>query len=480
MNSVVVSTTLEIDGREFLLADVSKGTGQVGIFKGNNAPGSDTDVFFVESEPIFSIGKQNNLDPAADKLVAQISGIEKCSDVVKSRFSVVGDNFFLYGQGLARSAVPVLELLSEGLYVVHESRMIPSDGAGNFFWNAYNVRHEVAGTADRNSVIGDANFSPCFLIPCEQAASYQPNKMTALQERIRKGKVSGGVAYHVSGMFSALLDGHHTATACLLNDKDFKCLVIEPLTGVIYGAEDGGGRKKIVALSCPYVKIPLDALPENTLERFLITRKYARPDTYGEIKSKMSRSVKTASKRAFPAAVYEKAAQLPDSAMVESTSGVNSLSEEQLNALLAGEVKYEDKYIISNNYYNSVITACNYLQTADFGRFLPFALDILKNEDLSAAHKYVAERLLNIMHPAVYGYFSSVAAEKAEQDGFVAEIAHKYVQRWNEHKERLRQEEETEMYARKKQLESMQSASESKGLATLEAAVRDIGKMPKK
>ncbi|MDR0197558.1 MAG: hypothetical protein LBI36_04990 [Oscillospiraceae bacterium] len=480
MNTVVVSSTMNIDGREFLLADVSRGMGQVGVLKSNSAPGSDTDVFYVESEPVFSMSKHNAFDPAADKLIAQVSGIEKCSDYVKTRLSVVGDNFFLFNQGLARSVTPVLELLTEGLYVVHESKMIPSDGAGNFFWNAYNIRHEVAGSADKNSVIGDANFSPCFLIPCEQAASYQPKKMSVLSEKIEKGKISGGVAYHVTGMFSALLDGHHTATACLLNDKDFKCLVIEPLNDVVYDSEENPGKKKIIALSCPFVKIPIGDLPENMLERFLVTRKYARPATYGEIKSKAAKSVKTTSKRAFPAAVYEKAAQLPDCAMAESAAGVNNLSEEQLGALLAGEVKYDDKIIISSNYYSSVTTACNYLQTANFARFLTFALDIMRNEGLSAAHKYVAERLLNIMHPSVHEYFASVAAEKGETDGFVPEIAHKYIKRWEEHREIKRHEEEAEMHARKKRHETLQAVSETRGIATLEAAVRDIGNIPKK
>ncbi|MCL2633435.1 MAG: hypothetical protein FWD34_02850 [Oscillospiraceae bacterium] len=483
MNPVVVTTTMNIKGREFLLADVTRGMGQIGVFRFGSDPSAITDIFYVENEPIISIGWQNLHDPYANKFLTQISSTERCSEYIRTRLSVVGENYFIDKQGLSRSIMPVLELLPDGLYVVHESRMIQSDGEGRFFWNSYNNRREVFGSADRNAAIGDGNYSPCFLVPTDQVASYQPNKMNIKSDKLNMGVQLGGVAYHIAGMFSVLLEGHHTATACLLNDKDFRCLVIEPISDVIYDShneDDDGIKPKIIALACPFIKIPLDMLPDNSLERFLVSRRYIKPYAYAEIKSKMTKNIRSVSKRSFPVAAYEKALQLPDLQTVESASGVNSVSEEQLAALLKGEVQYEDEFIVSSNHYSSVVTVCNFLKISNFERFLSFSLEILKSEELSASHKFVAEQMLTIIHQDICEYFSSVAESKEEKDGFVPAIAHKYMKRWNEFQQRKEEEETAANAAHQKHMDAMTAMAESKGgVAHLEAAVRQMGGLTK-
>jgi len=441
------------------------------MFRLAATPVSATDLFFIENEPIINILTRRVSDEYSDKYITQISGAEKCSDYIRARLTGVGENRFVHKQDLAQSAMPALEMLTEGLYVVHESKMLPADGSHRFFWNHYNVCHEVKGTADKRSdVVG--NFTPEFLIPSVLATSYTHGKTLTLVERAKSDKSPGGVAYHVSGMYSVLLEGHHSAVACLLADVDFRCVVIEPLRDVIYDKDDEDDiNRNISALSCPFVKIPIDQLPENMLERFLISRRYIKPIQYPEIKSKANKTIRSVSKRSFPADVYEKAGQLPDCAMLASSSAVNALSEEQMMALLSGEVMYDDKYIVSPNYYNTIIAVCNYLEVTDFMWFLSFAIEILSNEGFSATHKHISDRLYDIIHPTIYEYFSSVASgAQPDDDSYITETARRYMYKWNDYRERLKDAEEAEMSFRMKH----SGKKENSGLIQLELAAKNL------
>ena len=489
MNPNVTTTNMNINGREFVLAEVSRGMGQIGVFRYTSNAYAATDYFYMEKEPIVKIVSQNTNDQQTNKLITHISGSDalKNCDYIKARLSSAADNYFQYNQGLARSAVPALELLSPGLYVVHDSQMHQCDGEGKFFWNSYNYTREVKGTSEKNPIIGDANYSPCFLIPTQQPSSFQVKQMTVVNKSEKK---LCGVAYHVSGMFSALLTGHHEATAAMLNETDFRCLVIEPITDVVYDLPKTDKKRKIVALSCPFIKIPLDEFPDNTLERFLISRKHIKPATFSDIRPKMGKTLRTVSKRAFPNEVYEKAEQLPDCALVEASSAVNSLSEAQTDALLAGNVKYtieegettREEYVISNNYYSSVVAAANYLQVTDFTRFMDFAIALLKNDELTTVHKHIAERLLTVMHPTIQEYFASIIGENEEpqpNQDIIKETAHKYKGKWAEYSRRKKAATDGRSLEAKKRASNMQAITETKGIVTLEMAVRDIGDMPR-
>jgi len=472
MNPVVNTETMNIDGRQFVIADVERGMGQIGMFRLAATKGSATDLFFIENEPVINVQIPRVADKFADKIITQVSGADKCSEYIKARLETVGENCFVHHQDLARAAMPALELLTEGLYVVHESKMFPADGARRFFWNHYNITREVKGTADKNpEIVG--NFSPEFLMPSALATSYVHGKTMTIVEKVKKEKSPGGVAYHISGMYSVLLEGHHAAVACLMADADFRCVVIEPLRDVIYDIDDEeDANRKIVALSCPFVQIPIDQLSDVMLERFLISRRFLKPVQYPEIKSKATKTIRSVSKRSFPADVYEKASQLPTCEMLASATQVKSLSEDQLMALLSGEVMYDDQYIVSPNYYNSVIAVCNYLQVTDFQWFLAFSMEILNNEGFSATHKHIADRLYEIIHPSVFEYFTGIAsAADPDDDGYIAETARKYMYKWNDYRERMKEAEEAEISMRLKQSGKPKVTS---GIIQLEIAAKNL------
>jgi hypothetical protein len=478
---------MNIDGREFVLAEVSRGMGQIGVYRHISTPHSATDIFFFEQEPILKMYSKRVADELRNKEIVQLSGSDKCADYIQTRIVSCIDNYYQYSQGLVRSAIPLLEMLVPGLYVVHEAQMQPSDGAGLYFWNSYGVQREVGGTASKNANIGDKNYTPCYLLPTKQAAGFQAKKMYQLSDKLKSGERLGGIAYHITGMFSALLEGHHAATASLINDMDFRCLVIEPLTGIIF---DNPGKnvqsRQVIALSSPFINIPVEQLPENTLERFLMTRRHTKPSASKEIKNKLVKTIRTVSKKAFPASVYEKAELLPEYSIVESASSVNALSDEQIAALLAGKVKVEvgedepdPGYIVVANYYASVVAAVDFLQLDNQNRLIMFAISALVNKDISSVHKYIAEKLLTIMHPIVYEFFKGLAADSDPKEDIVAEIAHKYVISWQQYEERKTNVEQNFHLQRKKKSSDMKAIAEAKGIASLEAAVRDIGALPK-
>jgi hypothetical protein len=508
MTPYVAITSMNVGGREFILAEVARGKGKLGVFRHTTTASTATDVFFIEDEPVINIYNPHTVNESTDKVIHQISAPEKNGEPALVRFSAALDNYYLYEQGLVRSILPVLELLSPGLYVVYEAQTHPSDGSGKFFWTAYTNPVIYGGSSDKNSAVGHHNFTPGFLVPTRHPADFRIQRMMEIEDALKKGRTPAGIAYHITGMFSALLDGHHAATAALLNDVPFKCLMIEPLNGIMYNNLEGiaglgkatgkaivrdDENRKIVALTCPYVNIPLEELPDDSLERFLISRRSVKPASYGEMRPKMQKSsARTITKRAFPMAIYDKAHQLPSHSMVEEAASIDFLSDEQLTALAAGEVKHNDEYIISSSLHTSIGAACNYLQVLDFEKFSAFAIGILRNEGLVSVHKFVAERLFGIIHPSIHTYFLEVFKEGTQkallsgkpvdefmtEGGIIFEVACKYMTKWDEHLKMREAAESSYDNKRKRQDMNKKKITEGKGIASLEAAVRGIGLGP--
>lgn len=451
MNPIINTMLMTVDEREFLLVDVIDSLDNIGICTLSSRmaePGDRNplmEIFYVGDEPIVGLMKPSATDDYANKLITQIGNIKSCDETIQNRLAVASDNYFVYSQSLIKSLQPVLEMLTPGLYVCHVSKMIQSDGAGNFFWNAYTVRHEVSGSADYNQVIGrENNYIPCFLVPASLMTEYNDARFKQETDKLKKDKKIGGVAFHLSGMFSVLLDGHHNAAACLAENADFSCLVIEPVRQVLYEprqrAAELGHEPRVIALSTPYVKIPLGGVPESMLENFLMKRYRTKPINYDTLKYKASKPLKSNNRRVLPKEVLLRAELLPDCAMIESAHAVNGLTDEELDALLAGETMLGDKVIISNNYYNSVVTACNYLQYADFDRFIEFALSILKNRDLAATHKYIADRLSGVMDKKIYDFYSEIVDSSEPVYQELHQSVEKFIKRYDEEEAELQRE----------------------------------------
>ncbi len=421
---------------EYLLVSVTNGMGAIGICDTSSAPHTKRETLYIGTESLINIYSPSK-DPSALRQIWQCSSIDRCSASVKSTLTSAIEDFFFDSVSLTKAMMPVFELLTDGLYVVHTDKIYPTDGAGNFYWNAYLMRHELNGSAPANPLFGqDKNFSPPFLVPTLSCSAFSDKNMYAAAGRLKKGRRIGGIAYHLSGMFSALLCGHINAAACLMRDTEFPCVIIEPLRGVMYAQDEATGTERVSGLSCPYVKIPLEGVSRSMMECFLLNRRCAVPEFYGAILEHSEKILqpKNNLKDVSPVLIKQ-AEKLPDAEMLSSAFAVSELTEEQIQLLLSGETKQNDKIIISPNYYESIVYACNFLQYTSPERFIDFTISILNSPSLSATYRYVAERLRYTMDARVNETFNNILSSEDSAYVPIKEIAKQYVKRYSEHME---------------------------------------------
>ncbi len=433
MSAEIKTETIDVNGKSVLLVSVKNGECAIGTCTAGHADHSgnlsnDTRLFYIGSDPIIDLICPSYGNKFSDKLVSFCPGFQgsdgKIRDSITACFARLNN-----GDSLAAGLRDIFCLLQDGIYTVYASDYYPTDGNGVFFWGGYNISHEVRGTAEINRTIGEEKtFKPCFLVPTQPLDAYSGKVSMFTEDKVQNRRI-GGIVYHLSGFHSALLKGHHGAVCCVKKDVPFRCAVIEkitePYTEIIpvkqpvseeaesaeqKPAEAVETREGITGFRSPSVKIPLEAFPKDMLRLIISGRAEYKPDHFGTLSAKLGTvRRKSISNNVLPLVVLEKAEQMPDCNMVESAYAIKSLSDEQLNCLLAGDVECNGEVIVSPNYYSSVVTACNFLQFTDVNRFVDFAIAIMENPELGAAHDYVSRRISALeTNKKVYNFFKSV------------------------------------------------------------------------
>ncbi len=436
MKPTITIESLRNPHGEYLLVNVVNGKGTIGVCDTTRAFNTKRKTLYVGDESIINVFSTSD-DESANRQIWQCSSIDKCKNVLGNRLKSAVDDYFYEGAPLAKAIQPVLELLTDGLYVIHSGKAYPTDGAGNFFWNAYLIKHELNGSAPYNPAIGhDKIYEPVFLVPTKNFSAYNDKNTSAALSRMRKGRRLGGIAYHLTGMFSALLSGHDNAAACLTKGEDFPCIMIEPMRDVLYLYDEITNTDRIMALSSPYAKLPLDSISRSMLENFLLNRRVSVPEFYAEIRSKAdgNLSLKGAVRNISPV-IEQNIEKLPDVEMLSSAFAITDLTDEHLQLLLSGETKMNDTYIISSNYYESIVYACNFLQYKDKHRFIEFTTAILSTPALSATYRYVSERLRFEMDSKVNETFKKIVESEDPVYIPIKELAQKYLVRYREYME---------------------------------------------
>ena len=437
MKTNVSIESLKGSAGEFILASVTSSDSIIGICDTSVKSGVCRKTMYAGSESLINIQyRENNLE--SNRVIWQTSSIDKARGILGTKLVKSCENYFSGAAPLTKAILPVLELLSDGLYVIHVGKVYPTDGAGNFFWDSYTVKHEIMGSAPYNPLIGAGKcFSPPFLVPTQSFSGYTEAAVGAAAEKLVSGKKLGGIALHLTGMFSALLEGHINAAACIANNYDFNCIIIEPLNKVIYGEPGGVDENKIVALSCPFVKISFSDISRKMLENFFINRSVTIPRDYDEIKWKADKMLSNGVlSRKVSSMIDRNVEGYPDAEMMASAFAINDLSDNDLNTLLSGSTTDDEgNVVISQNYYESITYAVNYLQLKDKRRFIEFAGAILKNPDLSAAYGYVANRLKYIMDAKVNEIFKFISESEDQNYNSLKSIAEKYSQLYSDYTE---------------------------------------------
>lgn len=449
MSVDIKTETVDYGGQSALLVSVREGSGIIGTCSagsmdraGNN--GARTRLFYIGSDPVLNMICPNRGSKRSDKLVSFSPGFQGYDSGINGAITN-GFNRLNDGESLTSGLRDLFGLLEDGVYAVYYSDYYPTDGNGIFFWGGYNISHEVRGTAEYNRTIGDRIYKPCFLFPTQPMDYYATKLKAGTDGQVKKRRVQG-IVYHVTGLYSALLKGHHGAVSCVDMGLPFRCAVIEkisePYTDKVMAAprteeasvdpeaadaaeqlDAAAGSETeqqtvavttaangITGFRSPSVKIPLEVFPKDMLRQVLEGRSEYKPEHFNILAAKlMTTRRKSVSNNVLPFSVLERAEHMPDCEMVESAYAIDSLTDEQLDCLLRGDVECNGKVIISPNFYSSVVTACSFLQFKDKKRFVDFSLAIMENPELSAAHEYAARRVSSqVNNQKVYSFFKGI------------------------------------------------------------------------
>lgn len=480
MSVEIKSETITVGGTDATLVSVKNGEAAIGTcnagFLGLGGVGSKTRLFFIGSDPIATIICPNHGSEQTDKLISMCPGYSDYDHEIKKTIDACFDKLNLDKEHPINAIRGILGLLEDGVYALYFSEYYPTDGSGNYFWGAYNVPHDIHGTAEKNRLVKNNVFKPCFLIPTQPLDYYAPKVQASLETTVKRRDVQG-IAYHLSGFYSMLLKGHHGSVACVEKDVPFRCLVIEKVympyvdpielspEPVEEVPEDSAAvtdetseepaeqppekenppRKShskviypegITGFRGASIKVPLELFPKEMLKFILTTLPEYKPRQFDVIAAKLSNTSKKAlSNNVLPRSVLEKADAMPDCEMLESVYAIKSLSDEQLNCLLAGDVECNGEIIISPNFYSSIVIACNFLQFTDPNRFVDFAIAVMDNPELIATHDYVSHRsLTQSSNSKLQRFFQNVVDSEDAKYSKVTPAAQTFLSRLMENK----------------------------------------------
>ena len=132
---------------------------------------------------------------------------------------------------------PLLGLLKDGIYLLADAEITPTDGEGNFFWDIdpkfhyYNatISDYYLGCIDECDIYGCSVLDPIFLYPSQSAALFNRERAKYYAELFKSSDAPPrAIAYNFESGMNVLLDGHHKAAAAAMLGQKLKCLLIIP------------------------------------------------------------------------------------------------------------------------------------------------------------------------------------------------------------------------------------------------------------
>ncbi|MDE5583191.1 MAG: hypothetical protein K2J08_05775 [Ruminococcus sp.] len=125
---------------------------------------------------------------------------------------------------------PLLNLLDDGYYLLADVPHDPTDGNNNFFWSVPNNLTENPASCDEyynSEFYSYIEGFPKYLYPTQSANCCSQKRIDEYVEILKNNpSPPRALAYHEYGFISALLDGHHKATASALLGQAVNCLTI--------------------------------------------------------------------------------------------------------------------------------------------------------------------------------------------------------------------------------------------------------------
>ena len=392
---------INIEESQLIIFSVKNGLSKIGICRISSD--SDKYCMFAHDEPVMLISGGMN-DDNADKVISEY-GSALNGSIMKEAIDSAYDKL-ANGEMPDYALVPIMRLLQDGLYAVSFVETYPTTGENMFFWSGYGVSKQLRHSSRNISVIGDKPYSAPFLIPTKRPSAYESSQIKLAAKIGRRGGSLFGISLHFSGLYSVLLKGHYAACAAAIEKEPFYTVQIQPIRE-IWKAPDENGEVKAVGFSSASFRIPFELLSKEQLKTGLTARRYVTPDTYDSIRQKLD-VVSKSGQRRLPKQLDIFSERYPDADMSACAQGVSELTKPMLDALLAGQTELDGKVIISPNYYNSITTACSYLRYHSVNDFVDFALNVMRNPELSATYSYVSSCLAKVRDERVRQFFEEV------------------------------------------------------------------------
>ena len=168
--------------------------------------------------------------PTCTGLISAGYGIENicCPELSQIEDNINSD--FIDIQHSFENLKPLFGLLSDGWYVLADVPAIPTNGEGEFFWNASSAVQAVCQDYYHFGLMGTTEGFPAFLFATQSDERFHPECAGYYKNIMHRDNAPRAVAYHVHGFVSALLDGHHKAYACAELGIPVPTLTIIPFT----------------------------------------------------------------------------------------------------------------------------------------------------------------------------------------------------------------------------------------------------------
>lgn len=160
---------------------------------------------------------------------------------------------------------PLLALLEDGYYLLADVPHCPTDSNNNFFWSVPNKMTYNPAFCDayyHSETFSTIDSFPQYLYPTQSAEVCNQKRIDEYVEILKNNpNPPRALAYHEYGFISALLDGHHKATAAALLGQKVNCLTIIKITG--YTNKEGyrydGNNTIISKINFSNIEVPVPA-----------------------------------------------------------------------------------------------------------------------------------------------------------------------------------------------------------------------------
>lgn len=215
---------------EAILLYIKSGLGKLKLANGKTEKGLIKKFLLLNDIPLVKWHEDDYCCPTCEKLISAGYGIDtvdpKILEIIKS---IRGNNATLEENIL--ELTPILRLLEENIYMVSKITLYPTNGVGGFFWDVKNKPKSLWSTCDTYYKLHVSAGYPAYLLPTQTPKCFNEKQVEFYREKLWDGEKLCGLAMYIDGYLCALLDGHHRATACLLEGKEFSCMTIVPMNG---------------------------------------------------------------------------------------------------------------------------------------------------------------------------------------------------------------------------------------------------------